>query len=319
MRHALSPLALMAALALAGCGDGDSSLTVQGYAEGDFVTVAATAGGRLTHRPVERGTAVKAGDPLFSLDATAATAARDQAAAQLAQAQAELADSLKGSRPEEVAVIEAQIAEARSALDLARIELARTQRLTATQVASRQGLDSAQATVAQAQARLDALEAQRDTAMLGARDDRVLAARAAVAAAAAALADAQWQLGEREVTSPVSGVVTETIRDPGEVVAAGAPVLTLLPDDGVKIRFFLPEKLLPGIAIGDEVHLACDGCAADLAARVTYVAPSEEFTPPTVYTVTNRETFVYLVEARQSAGAARLRPGQPLDVTVAVK
>jgi HlyD family secretion protein len=307
---------VLIALILAGCGDGGGQVTVQGYAEGDFVSVAATAGGRLTQRPVNRGDTVKAGDALFALDATAATAARDQAAASLARAQADLADSLKGSRPTEVAAIDAQIAEARSALDLARIELVRTQRLTATQVASRQGLDKAQATVAQAQARLEALEAQRDTATLGARDDRIMAARAAVAAADATLADAQWQLAERQVTAPVAGIVSETIRDPGEVVAAGAPVLTLLPDDGTKIRFFLPETLLPKLALGDTVHLACDGCSGDLAARVTYVAPKEEFTPPTVYTVTNRETFVYLVEARQSAGATRLRPGQPLDVTI---
>ncbi|RJF87702.1 HlyD family efflux transporter periplasmic adaptor subunit [Oleomonas cavernae] len=315
MTRTLSPFVLLA-LILAGCGDNGGQVTVQGYAEGDFVTVAATAGGRLTARPVNRGDVVKAGDALFALDATAATASRDQAAASLAQAQADLADSLKGSRPTEVAAIDAQIAEARSALDLARIELARTQRLTATQVASRQGLDKAQATVEQAQARLEALEAQRDTATLGARDDRILAARAAVAAASATLADAEWQLAERQVTAPVAGIVSETIRDPGEVVAAGAPVLTLLPDDGTKIRFFLPETLLPKVAPGDTVRLACDGCPGDLAARVTYVAPKEEFTPPTVYTVTNRETFVYLVEARQSAGATRLRPGQPLDVTI---
>lgn len=310
--------ALLAVLALAACDDSVGATTIQGYAEGEFVAIASTAGGRVIERPVVRGSVVKAGDLLFTLDATEATAARDRAAAQLAQAQADLADSLKGSRPEELAVIDAQIAEAQSALDLARIELARTQRLTATQVASRQGLDSARATVTQAVARLDALKAQRDTAMLGARDDRVLAARATVTAATAALADAEWQLSERRVSAPVAGIISETVRDPGEVVAAGAPVLTLLPQDGVKVRFFLPQTLLPQVKPGDTVRLACDGCAGDLAARITYVAPREEFTPPVVYTVSNRQTFVYLVEARQSAGSTSLRPGQPLDVTLGV-
>lgn len=304
--------AALLALGLAGCDDGPPT-NVQGYAEGDFVDVAAYEGGRLTARMVEAGDRVTAGQPLFTLDDTAARAERERAAASLAEARARLADIEKGARPADLAVLDANVAEAEAALDNARTELARTRRLEVKATASRQALDRAETAATQAQARLAAARAQRAAAALPARDDQLIAAQAAVRAAEAALAQADWRLAERQVAAPTTGVVSEVIRDPGEVVAAGAPVLTLLPPDGIKIRFFLPEPMLPRIALGETVRLSCDGCAHDLAARITFIAPKEEFTPPTVYTVENRRTFVFMVEARQTNGAP-LRPGQPLSV-----
>ncbi len=310
----LRQLALAAALLLAACDNGGGT-SVQGYAEGEFRALAPSVAGRLLSRPVARGDHVAAGTLLFTVDQTAPRAARDQAKAQLAQTKANLADLETGARPEDIAVIDAEIAEARAAVENTRRDLIRIASLASAANASRAALDNAQAASDQARARLDALTAQRAVAELPARTDRLDAARAAVAAAEAALTAAEFQLSETEVRAPADGTVAETLRDPGEMIAAGSPVLTLLPDDGTKIRFFLPEPLLPRAAIGATVHLACDGCGSDLAARVTYVAPKEEFTPPTVYTVQNRKTFVYLVEARQTAGAP-LRPGQPLDVSL---
>ncbi|MDD3446435.1 MAG: HlyD family efflux transporter periplasmic adaptor subunit [Zavarzinia sp.] len=314
-RRAILPaLALFLPLVLGAC-DGDTPTTVQGYAEGEFVDIAPSAGGRIATRPVEAGDTVAAGQMLFTLDATEAMAARDQAAATLAEARARLDDLEKGARPADLAVIDARIAEARAAVENAEADLGRTRRLVTSANASRQALDSAESAAAQARARLAAAEAERAAAVLPARADQVAGAKAAVTAAEAGLAQAEWRLSERRVAAPVAGIVSVVLRDPGEVISAGTPVLTLLPADGVKIRFFLPEPLLPAVAPGARVRLACDGCAGDLAAKVTFVAPKEEFTPPTVYTVKNRQTFVFLVEARQTSGKP-LRPGQPLDVTL---
>ncbi|PWR19399.1 HlyD family secretion protein [Zavarzinia aquatilis] len=307
--------ALLATLGLAACDGSDAPAHVQGYAEGEFVAVAPTAGGRLTARPVTRGMNVAAGALLFTLDDTEARANRDRATASLAEAKSRLADLEKGARPEDLAVIDARIAEAKAALDNAELELTRTRRLEVSANASRQALDRASSTAEQAAARLASARAERAAAVLPARADQLDAARANVAAAEATLAAADWQLSERRVTAPVAGIVSETLRDPGESIAAGTPVLTLLPPDAVKVRFFLPEPLLPKVTEGGRVTLACDGCPAGLAARISYIAPKEEFTPPTVYTVQNRRSFVFLVEARPEPGTL-LRPGQPLDVTL---
>jgi HlyD family secretion protein len=100
---------------------------------------------------------------------------------------------------------------------------------------------------------------------------------------------------------------------PGEVVTAGRPVLSLLPPGNVKLRFYVPEAMLPKVAIGDPVRVSCDGCAADLAARITFIARSAEFTPPVIYSQEERSKLVFLVEARPEKPDS-LRVGQPVSV-----
>lgn len=307
--------AVVLALTLAAC-DGQAPPTVQGWAEGDFLALGPVDGGRLASRPVARGDRVAKGAVLFQMDATALTAARDAARQAMAEAQANLTDLTKGARPEEVAVTDAQITEAKSAVRLATVSLARTRSLAAGRNASRQALDQAEAEAAQAAARLARLKAERQVQAMGARADRIASAEAARAAAAARLDEAQWHLDRATMRAPADGVIDETFHQPGETIGAAVPVLSLLPDDGIKIRFFVPEAARATLALGSQVALACDGCPAGLTATVRFVASREEFTPPPVYTLPNRASFVFLVEARQDGTALRLRPGQPLDVTL---
>ena len=99
----------------------------------------------------------------------------------------------------------------------------------------------------------------------------------------------------------------------GEMVPAGRPVLALLPPENIKLRFFLPETMMPKIAIGDTVAVGCDGCPPDLTARVSFIAQTAEFTPPVIYSLEERSKLVFLVEARPEKPAA-LRVGQPVSV-----
>jgi len=102
---------------------------------------------------------------------------------------------------------------------------------------------------------------------------------------------------------------------PGEMVPSGRPVLALLPPGNIKVRFFVPETVLPNIAYGDTARISCDGCAKDLTARVSFIARQSEFTPPVIYSLEERSKLVYMVEAlpQQPSG---LRVGQPVDVTL---
>jgi len=101
-------------------------------------------------------------------------------------------------------------------------------------------------------------------------------------------------------------------------VAAGSPVVTLIEPSAVKLRFFVPEARLAQVTPGTRVQAACDGCPAPIAATVRYVAREAEFTPPVIYSRGSREKLVFLAEAWPStADAARLRPGLPVDVTLA--
>jgi len=103
---------------------------------------------------------------------------------------------------------------------------------------------------------------------------------------------------------------------PGEWVAAGSPVVSLLPPGNVKIRFYVPEPALATLRRGAAVSVRCDGCSAPIAARVAFIAPQAEYTPPVIYSRENRSKLVFLVEARPDVPNAALHPGLPVEVSL---
>jgi HlyD family secretion protein len=315
MLEVLQAAVIAVASALAGSGGGPPPI-FHGYVEGEYVRVAARAAGTLERLAVARGDQVAAGALLFALDATAEQAVRDQASADLAAAQARLADLRKGKRAPEIDLIQAQRAQAEAMLQLSAVNLRRQQQLAGTAAASREQLDAARASFERDQARVRELEAALEVARLAGREDELEAAEAAVAAARAALAEAEWRLGERVAKAPAAGLVTDTLYRAGEHVGGGAPVVELLPPANVKLRFFVPEPLLGELAIGEEVGFACDGCPQGLRARISFIAPEAEYTPPVIYSRESRGKLVFLVEALPEQAAARLHPGQPVDVQV---
>lgn len=108
----------------------------------------------------------------------------------------------------------------------------------------------------------------------------------------------------------------DTFYNPGDWVPANAPVVALLPPGQVKLRFYVPGSVVGAIAPGDTVRFRCDGCPPGLTARIAFVSPRAEYTPPVIYSLQTRARLVYLVEARPDAPAG-LHPGQPVDVTLA--
>jgi HlyD family secretion protein len=196
------------------------------------------------------------------------------------------------------------------------VALKRREELVKTRAASREAVDEARAAYDRDKARVAELEAELKTAQLGARADEIQAAEAAVTEARAQLAQADWRLDQLAQAAPQAGSVVDTLYRTGEWVSAGAAVVSLLPPDNVKVRFFVPEPRLGAITVGDEVQVSCDACAPDLSALISYVSPDAEYTPPVIYSREMRAKLVYLVEAkpRQPGG---LRPGQPVDVTLA--
>ena len=134
--------------------------------------------------------------------------------------------------------------------------------------------------------------------------------------AQARLNSVQTRLSRRRIFSAVDGTVQQIYFRPGEMVPASRPVLSMLPPGNLKVRFYVPETGLPNIAYGDEIKVACDGCAAGLTARVSFIARQSEFTPPVIYSLDERAKLVFLIEALPEKPGA-LRVGQPVDVTLA--
>lgn len=286
---------------------------LSGYVEGETLYVGAANAGLVSVVAVQRGDRVRPGQPLFALDAAQLTAARDQAAAQAAIARAQLRDARKGQRPQELAVYDAERAAAEARVVEAQAEYRRVEPLVAKGVYARARLDQASAALDTARANAVAVGRRKTVGALGARPDAVAAAEATLAAAQQSLAAAQSRLDQISPRAPAAARVQDVFYQPGEWVAANQPVVALLADDRVRLRFFAPESELNRYAVGTTVRFTCDGCGAPRAARINYVAPRAEFTPPVIYSREARQRLVFLVEARPEAGPP-LAPGQPVDI-----
>lgn len=311
----LLTLTLVAAL-LAACS-GDHPAGYQGYVEGEYVHLAAPVAGRLESLQVQRGQAVTAGARVFKLEATEESAAREQAEEQLKAAQAQLADLRSGRRNPEVQVVQAQLAQARAAEALAAQHVRRDEAQLAAGGIARAQLEDARADHAVKAARVTELANQLAVAQLPARSDQIGAQAAQVAAARAVVQQAAWRLDQKQVAAAQAGQVTDTLYRQGEWVPAGSPVVRLLPPQGVKVRFFVPQAVAGGLKPGRKVVVQCDGCEGEVPATVSFIAAEAEFTPPVIYSNETRGKLVYLVEAKPADGQAqKLRPGQPVTVTL---
>jgi HlyD family secretion protein len=309
---------MLCAAALAACNQ-QRDTGWSGYADGDYVYVAAPIAGQLSALDVLAGQQVKKGQPLFALDDEPERAAREESTARLAAAGYQAADTEKGKRELEVNVNQAQLAQARVQAGMARNDLTRKRELLAKNFIAQAQVDEAEHTYAQAQARVDELASTVQVARLPARSDEQAAAQAQVDAARQVLRQNDWRAQQKLQAAPQDAQVADTFFRPGEFVNAGQPVVSLLPAPNVKARFYVPESQIQQIALGGNVTLTCDGCQP-IPARVTFISTKPEFTPPVIYSNEQRAKLVFLVEARPSpADAPKLRPGQPLTVTAASK
>ncbi len=215
-------------------------------------------------------------------------------------------------------MLQAQLAQAEATWELATANRARQEKLSIERTVSAATLDEARATEANARARLKELRASVEQGRLGARDDEINAAVSDVEAARRALAQEKWKLDQKMQVSPAAGQVTDTYFRPGEMVAAGTPIVEMLPPENVKARFFVPQEKLALVAPGTIVQVRTDGGKSTVRARVIRVAAQAEYTPPYIYSRENRAHLVFLVEAKpeNSADAAKLPPGLPVEVSL---
>lgn len=316
-RPPLKVIVAVAVLATAGLAtwllwpkEGEAGLT--GYVEGETLYFAAPASGALTRLNVERGQRVAAGTLLFEVDSGTALAQerQAQAAAQAAGARAE--DALKGQRPQELAVFAAQRASAKAQLDQAEAEYRRVQTLAAKGIYAPARLDQARASVGVARASYQETIRRLEVAELGAREDQARAAAADAERARAGVSEADVRTRQLSPVAPAAGRIEDVFYRPGEWAVANSPVVALLPDARVKLKFFVAETEVTRYRPGTQVRFSCDGCQGG-EARVVYVSPRPEFTPPVIYSRGNRERLVFLVEATPER-PAELAPGQPVEI-----
>lgn len=301
-------------LLLNGCEEHDPNL-IQGYIEGEFVYVAAPYGAQLEILSVRRGQRIEKEAELYSLDSRPQKAALEEAQRRLAQSRATLEDVRKGRRPTEIEALTAQLEQAQAALVRSTIEFDRLEKLQKKDAVAMDDLDAARSARDQDRAHVAQLQADLKTSRLGSREDQIAAAEESVKMQEAALAKAQWDFSQMKQFAAKSGLVFDTLYREGEWVAAGRPVIMLLPPENIRARAFVPETRIGAVKVGDPVEVYVDGVAQPKPAKVSYISAKAEYTPPVIYSRQSRSKLVFMIEATfDREVAVEMHPGQPIDL-----
>lgn len=321
LRHNL-PFSLFATAVVllqpAGCSHTDDN-GFQGYVEGEYLYLAAPQAGYLKTLAVPRGVRVAEGQPIFIIAADPDNQALAEAEARAGSAREKLQNLKQPRRPTEIAALAANLHAAEASLRLTRTQLQQQEMLAHQRFVSPAKVDEARSAHDQAAAQVEAARQQIATyrITLG-RQAEVRGAEADFNAAAAQAAQKRWVVERKTGTAPAAGEIVETYYRPGEWVPAGSAVASLLPDTRRRLRFFVPETVVATLKPGDAVAASCDGCAAPIRAKIDFVSPQAEYTPPVIYSRGSREKLVFRVEAVPAPEqAASLRPGLPVIVSLA--
>jgi HlyD family secretion protein len=318
MNEIMAFLTALLALVIPGFG-APAEPVYSGYLDADYVYAAAVSPGTIAEVRVAEGQQVKAGDVLFVLDSAQQQALLASAEARVRAADANWRNLVTGSREEEIKVISASLDKAQADLKLAQTNFERSQKLHETGVIPVARVDADRNTLASAEAQVEQLQAQLAVAELPARDAQQVAAEADYRAAQAEADKARADLADRTIRAGADGRIERLYFSAGEMAPAGTPLASILPAGKLKAKFYVGEADRAGFAIGDQVTVSCDGCAAGgLAAHVSFLASDPQTTPPIIYSREERSRLVFLAEATLDAPGSLL-PGQPVSVRKAEK
>lgn len=266
------------AMLMASCSR-PSSHQAQGYIEGRYTYMATSVSGALTTLSVVRGTRVKVGDQLVVLQPRPESDLYDAAV-----------ENLKDSMAARNAVA--------ANLQYAKRTYERYKVLVPRNAIQQSALDNAQSIY------------EATTAQLA-------QANAHITSVAAVMAQTKWSTEQKILYAPADAIVFDVYYRLGEYTIANQPILSLLAPSDIKVIFYVEEKILGQLKLGDTVTVQCDGCRQSYPAKISFISPSAEYTPPVIYSNETNAKLIYRIEAAfQPSIAYNLHPGQPVAVTV---
>lgn len=265
---------------------------------------------------VNEGDVVHAGDTLAVLVLPTLAASEDQALARARAARQTERELNAGARPAEIARAEAELRAAQSETDRTAADLTRLEPLGASGNISRAQLDGARAAARSAASRRDAAQSALQLLREGARPERRAAAEQEVRSAEAAAAMIRATARDLVLISPVDGIVTSRLAEPGEVFAAGQNALMIGQPTHPWARIFVSQQALLNIRRGDTLSAKLDGDSNVYRGRVSAIASRAEYTPRVALTDQERADLLFAVKLEFSDANGRLKAGLPITVTL---
>lgn len=301
-----------------GCRDNDENeIRATGTIEAVQVRIAPKVSSNVTHVLVDEGNIVTKGDTILFLDHSTFDVHLRQAKAGVHLAQAQLDLLLKGARDEDIRSAEEALRQAEANFLVAREDLRRIRNLYDSLSVSRKQLDDAEAryTVASAQhnAAIQNLEKLRQFS----RPEEIRAQQARLEQAIAAVDLAEKNIEDSYIISPVEGVVTNKLVEPGELIRQGAPVAVISKIDTVRLMIYLNTIDMGRVRLGQDVDVTIDAYPEKIfTGSITYISPTAEFTPRNIQTKEERVKQVFGVRVEIPNPDGVLKPGLPADAVV---
>jgi len=309
-------LLVLAASAIAGCRAQatNPNIVAAGHVEATDVHISAKVPGRLLEAPLKEGDTVKAGELISKQSTTDVEIGMRQAQADRAQAAAELRLRIAGPRKEDIAEVEAQIRATEADIAGAQLDLDRMQGLLDRGSGTAKARDDANTRRTVLEARLGAQRQTLARLRAGSRPEEIAAARARVASLDARIAQLQQQIDDASIESPVDGILTSRVAEPGEQLQAGSLICVITRLSEAWLTVYVTDVDLARIRIGQEATVTTDG-GQTRKGTLTYISSKAEFTPKNVQTRDERIKLVYRVKVGLDNADGFFKPGMPAEAT----
>ncbi len=288
-----------------------------GTLEWDRITLPATASEPIDTIQVVEGAQLAKDQVLLQLNSAHAKARLEMLQSEAAQAEQSLKALQVGARSENKREANEKLVALTAQAKNAEAQLARTRSLVKQQLLPRADLDRAIASANSAQAEVRAAKASLDLLQNGSRSEDLAQAQARVSAMQAQLASAQIDFQRLTLRAPRAARVDSLPYKQGDQPAIGAPLAVLLVGDAPYARVYVPELMRTQVKIGDVVTVAIDGKANTYSGKVRMIRSEPSFTPYYALNGKDAARLSYLAEVSLGANAIDLPAGVPVHVTLA--
>ncbi|HUQ03214.1 MAG TPA: HlyD family efflux transporter periplasmic adaptor subunit [Kofleriaceae bacterium] len=305
--------AAVALVAVAGCAGGKDITDgrYQGMVEHEQVDLGFEGSGRVAEILVKPGQEITTGTVIARMDDTLDRQTREIRARELTVARADLALIAAGARAEDVRAARAHLAAARATEATLRKQLERERALVASGVVAGAVVDDMAAQLARATGDRQSLDERVRLLASGATTEELDRARARVASAEQALSLEDARLDKRILRASIAGTVLDTYIEPGEVVATGAVVATVIDRERPYADVFVPVDRAATLAVGAPASLRVEGAPGETAGEIERVFPHAEFTPRFIYSPRERPNLMMRVRVRLRDPDKKLFAGLP--------
>jgi HlyD family secretion protein len=298
----------------------NSIFLVSGTVEAREVDISPKLPGRIEAIYADEGDHVKKGSLLLQMDDQQLKIQVERAIAAQKAATETLHDLEAGARKEEIASAVASLDAAEATYQKSFDDLKRAEELFKEGAASKDFLEKASLQLDTSKTNRDMAKEKLELLKAGARVNIIESAKYAVQQAQRSVDELMFLKTDSRTFSPIDGIVTLRSAEPGEVIASGTPVLTVINPADCYVRIYISEKVLAQVSIGQEVKVFSDSFPdKSFKGKLTYISSEAEFTPRNIQTQDERVKLVYTSKVTIENDDMMFKPGMPVDVKIQLR